>query len=116
MKIINSRVHGILDYVTVIFLLASPMLFKMEGTLCTFTYALAGIHFILTVLTRFEFGIFKIIPFRLHGVIEFFVAIILALVSFWFNRNGNELGFYFYIYLALVIMIVFVLTDFKETR
>ena len=113
MKIISSRLHGILDYTVVIFLLASPILFKMEGNLCNFTYSLAAIHFLLTILTRFELGIFKIIPFPLHGLIEFLVAIALVLVSFWFNKNGNSLGYYYYLYFAISIMLVFVITDFK---
>ena len=116
MKIISSKLHGILDYIVVIFLLASPTIFKMEGILCSFTYALAAIHFLLTILTRFELGIIKVISFQLHGIIEFLVAIGLALVSFWFNRNGNALGFYFYLYFAVAIMIVFTITDFKESR
>jgi len=116
MKIISSKTHGILDYLVVIFLLAAPSLFKMEGNLCTFTYALAAIHFLLTILTRFEFGLIKVIPLPLHGLIEFFVAIALALVSFWFNKNGNTLGFYFYLYFSIAIMFVFILTDYKGSR
>lgn len=113
MKIISSKVHGILDYLTVIFLFAAPTLFKMEGNLCTFTYALGGIHLLLTALTNFEVGIFKVIPFRIHGVIELIVSVALIAVAFWFKNNESELGFYFYLALAGVILIVFILTDFK---
>ena len=113
MKIISSKVHGVLDYLTVIFLFAAPTLFKMEGTLCTFTYALACIHFLLTALTDFEVGIFKVIPFRIHGLIEMVVSVALIATAFWFNSKGSELGFYFYIGLAGVILIVFLLTNFK---
>lgn len=116
MKIISTKLHGILDYVVVIFLLASPTVFKMEGQLCSFTYALAAIHFILTIFTKYEPGIIKIIPFQLHGLIEFFVAIALTLVSFWFNKNGNALGYYYYLYFAIAIMLVFILTDFKGKK
>ncbi|MEP7165155.1 MAG: hypothetical protein ABI741_10685 [Ferruginibacter sp.] len=116
MRIISSRIHGILDYIVVIFLLASPMLFKMEGNLCSFTYALAAIHFLLTILTRFELGIIKIITFPLHGLIEFFVAIALILLSFWFNKNGNSLGYHYYLYFAIAILLVFILTDFKKEK
>lgn len=114
MKIISSRFHGILDYLTVIFLFAAPTLFKMEGTIATFTYALAGIHFVLTALTNFEFGLIKVIPFAIHGLIEMVVAVVLAAIAFWFNYKGSELGFYFYIGLALIILIVFIFTDFKH--
>jgi hypothetical protein len=116
MKIISSKVHGLLDYATVLFLLAAPTIFKMEGTLCTMTYVLAVVHFALTALTAFEVGLVKIIPFKLHGVIEIVVAAVLGGVAFWFSNNDNALGFYFYAGLAIVIMIVFLLTDFKASK
>lgn len=116
MKIISSRVHGILDYLTVLFLFAAPTIFKMEGSLAIFTYALACIHFLLTALTNFEPGIFKVIPFRIHGLIELIVSVALIAVAFWFNSDGNVLGFYFYMCLAIVILVVFLLTDFKGSR
>lgn len=114
MKIISSKAHGLLDYATVIFLLAAPTIFQMEGTLCTFTYVLAGVHFVLTALTAFEVGLIKVIPFRVHGILEVVVAIALTGVALWFRSNENDLGFYFYLGLAIVIMIVFLLTDFKS--
>ena len=114
MKIISSKVHGLLDYATVVFLLLAPTIFQMEGTLCTFTYVLAGVHFALTALTDFEVGLLKVIPFRIHGLLEVVVSIALAGVGLWFRNSGNDLGFYFYIGLAIVIMIVFLLTDFKS--
>lgn len=116
MKIISSKVHGLLDYATVVFLLAAPTIFKMEGTLSTLTYALAGVHFALTALTAFEVGLVKVIPFKVHGFIEIVVAIALASVALWFKNNDNEKGFYFYLGLAVVIMIVFLLTDFKSAE
>ena len=114
MKIISSKVHGVRSYLTVVFLVAAPTLFQMEGILCSFTYALAGVHFVLTALTGFELGIVKVIPFKVHGIIEVVVSVALAGVGFWFRSNGNELGFYFYVALAIIILIVFALTDFKS--
>lgn len=114
MKIISAKVHGILDYATVVFLLASPTIFQMEGTLCIVTYVLAAVHFALTALTAFEVGLVKLIPFKLHGLIEVVVAIALAGLALWFKSNDNALGFYFYMGLAIVIMMVFLLTDFSS--
>ncbi len=115
MKIISSKAHGLIDYATVIFLLLAPSIFGMEGSLNTFTYVLAGVHFALTALTAFEVGLVKLIPFRIHGILEIVVSIALAGVALWFRNDGNDLGFYFYIGLAIIIMIVFVLTDFKSS-
>ncbi len=113
MKIISSKAHGILDYATALFLLASPTIFKMEGDLCLFTYVLGGVHLVLTAITNFEVGLLKLIPFRIHGLIEVVVSLALAGVAFCFYNNNNEFGFYFYMALAVVIMIVFILTDFR---
>lgn len=113
MKVIQPKAHGVLDYLVVVFLLLSPTLFGMDGLLATFTYVLGGIHFLLTILTVYEPGLIKVIPFRLHGIIEFVVAILLAGVAIWFNSRGNDLGFTFYLALAVVILLVYLLTDFR---
>lgn len=113
MKVIQPKAHGVLDYVVVVFLLLSPSLFGMDGLLATFTYALGGIHFLLTIFTAYEPGLIKVIPFRLHGIIEFVVAIVLAGVAIWFNSRGSELGFTFYLVLAVVILLVYLLTNFR---
>ena len=114
MKIISSKTHGILDYLTVAFLLASPAIFKMEAPLSTITYALGIVHLSLTVLTNFEPGLIKIIPFRVHGLIEIVVALGLAILAFWFYEHVNSFGFYYYMSLAVIILLVFILTDFKS--
>lgn len=114
MKVISSKVHGLLDYATVVFLLLSPTFFKMDGTLATFTYVLAGVHFVLTILTAFEPGLIKVIPFRLHGLIEIFVAIALTGAAFWFRSQDDGLGYHFYLALAVIILLVFMLTDFTS--
>ena len=64
---INSKIHGIIDYVVVLFLWAAPSLFNLPEVTSTFTYVLGGVHLALTVLTRFELGLFKVIPFRIRA-------------------------------------------------
>ncbi len=116
MKIISSKVHGVLDYATVVFLLLSPALFNMEGNLATFTYILGVVHFLLTLFTAFELGMVKVIPFRIHGLIEIAVAVILTGAAFWFFNQGNNTGLYFYLILAAVILVEFILTDFTYAK
>ncbi len=114
MKILSSKTHGYVDYLFALFLLASPTLFQMEGTLSTFTYVLGAVHLILTAITDFEVGLIKVIPFRIHGLLEIFVALGLIGLAFWFYNNGSELGFYYYLAIAGAILLVFILTDFKS--
>ena len=114
MKILTSKAHGILDYIFAIFLLASPMLFQMEGNLGIFTYVLGAAHLAITALTDFEVGLIRLIPFRIHGLIEIVVSLLLIVAAFWFYNNESTMGFYYYLAIAGTILIVFIITDFKK--
>ena len=113
MKILSPGTHGVLDYVTVVFLLVSPTLFEMHTAGSVFTYVLATIHLILTLLTDFRAGVFKIIPLRIHGLIEIFVAVGLVGVALWFKNSGDNVSFYFYLVFAVVLLIVWLLSDYE---
>ena len=114
MRILSATTHGIIDYLLVLFLAASPSLFHMEGVLSTITYSLAGIHLLLTILTNYDPGLIKVIPFRVHGLIEIVVAVALGVLGFYFYNIGSTLGFYFYFALAAAVLVVFILTDFRS--
>ena len=114
MKKISSRVHGILDYFTVLFLLFSPSLFDMQTTGSVFTYVLAIVHLILTVLTDFPAGAIKIIPLKLHGLIEIMVSIALIFVAVWFRSSGDNVSFYYYLIFAIILFIVWTASEYKS--
>ncbi len=112
---ISSKIHGIIDYIFVVFLWLSPTLFGLGEKTALFTYVLGGVHLGLTVLTNFEVGIIKLIPFRVHGLIELVVALALGGVAFYLGNLEGELSRNYYLGLAVTILVVFLLTDFKRT-
>ncbi|WP_421945405.1 hypothetical protein [Pedobacter sp.] len=114
MKIISPKFHAVIDYIMVMFLLISSDLFDLSDSATLLTYILGGVHFLLTILTRFSGGIFKIIPIKLHGIIEFVVSIVLVILAFTVFK-GNIIDEIYFACLGLLILIVFVLTDYKNT-
>ncbi len=114
MKIINASLHGIIDYLVVIFLLVSPTLFGMDGLLATFTYALGVVHLLLTISTAFAMGIFKLIPFKVHGLIELLVGIALIVIAYTLFR-GSDLGNLFYTIFGAAVLLVWLLTDYQAS-
>ena len=98
MKKLSPRVHGILDYFTVLFLLLSPSLFDMQTPGSVFTYVLAIVHLVLTLLTDFPAGVFKVVPLKIHGLIEIIVSIALIAIAVWFRRSGDNVSFYYYLF------------------
>jgi hypothetical protein len=115
MKFISPKIHGIIDLLVVVFLLASPTFFGFTGFLANFTYALAGIHLLLTLLTRYAVGIIKVIPFYLHGSIEFIVGDVL--IAFGYTLFKDDIaGKLFYIIFGTVILLTWLCTDYKGIR
>lgn len=114
MKILNARIHGIIDYLVVIFLLAAPTLFNLPATTALFTYILGGIHLTLTLLTKTDLGLIKVIPFPIHGWIELVVAIALVGVAFFLGSLEGALAQNFYLAFAGAVFLVWLLTDYKS--
>ncbi len=113
MKKLSPQIHGILDYVTVLFLLFSPALFDMQTTGSIFTYILAVVHLMLTLITDFPAGVVKVVPLKIHGLIEIIVSIALIAVAVWFRRSGDNISFYYYLVFALILFIVWLISDYK---
>ncbi|MDB5131022.1 MAG: hypothetical protein JWR02_771 [Mucilaginibacter sp.] len=115
MKIISPKIHGIIDYLVVVFLLASPSIFGFMGHAALFTYALAGVHLLLTLLTNYSAGAIKIIPLPVHGLIEFIVGLLLIIMSFTLLNNHPDVKLFYTIFGA-VILVTFLITDYKGTN
>jgi hypothetical protein len=113
MKKLSPRVHGVLDYITVLFLLLSPSLFDMQTTGSMFTYILAIVHLILTLFTDFPAGAFKVVPLKIHGLIEIIVSMFLIGISIWFRNSGDSVSFYYYLIFAIILFIVWATSEYK---
>lgn len=84
MKIISSRTHGILDYVVGVLLILAPTLFNFRtGGPAQWIPIILGVATIAySLLTRYELGALKVIPFKTHLAIDGVSGAFLA-VSPW---------------------------------
>ncbi len=112
MKILTPTQHGYLDYATVILFLVAPSLLGLTGMAGIFAYLLAGIHLIMTLLTDFPLGVYKLVPFPLHGWVERVVGPVLILLPFVFGFNSTATAFY--VVVGIVIILVGLLTDYQQ--
>lgn len=113
-KILNSKIHGIVDYLFVLFLFASPSIFGLQERASLFTYILGVIHLVVTVSTNFEYGIIRIILFKHHGWIELIVSFALVGVAIYLGEVENELSRNFYFALAILVFLTWLLSDYKS--
>ena len=114
-KLISGRVHGVLDYATVAAFLNAPMVFGFQGTTAAaIVYWLAGIHLLMTGCTDFPLGVFKWIPFKIHGAIELVAGIFLLVAPWIFGFSEAYPARNFFVALAIVVFVVVALTDYSQ--
>jgi hypothetical protein len=111
MRLINTKVHALLDYLLSLVLAGSPWLFKFppSGLKYQVPLAVGVIAAALALTTRFEFSVVKIISLRLHLVIDVFSGLLLAASPWLFDFK--EIVFKPHLVFGLTHAIVAVITD-----
>jgi hypothetical protein len=113
-KPISARIHGVLDYATVAAFLNAPMVFGFHGTPAAIVYWLAGLHLLVTGFTDFPLGLFKMIPFRVHGVIDLLAGIFLLVSPWLFGFASDNAARNFFIAIGVITFVVVALTDYSQ--
>ena len=108
MKFVTKKIHAFLDYPVAIALIGLPFLLGLgESNPMAFQLSLAtGIAaFILTVLTDHELGLIKVVPYRVHLIVDFLVGLVFVLAPFIFSFEGLD-AYYYWINGAAVLFVV----------
>lgn len=116
MKILSPKIHGYLDFVVVLAFALAPSLFAFSSTVATLSYAIATIHLILTLITRFPMGIVKWVPFPVHGILEFIIAFALMGAPWIFGFDAEVAARSFYLGMGVLVLIVVFFTDYKSAQ
>jgi hypothetical protein len=61
--------------------------------------------FILTLLTDHQLGIIKVIPYKIHLLVDFIVGIVFVIAPFIFSFEGID-AYYYWINGATVLLVV----------
>ncbi|RNJ49199.1 hypothetical protein [Methylocystis hirsuta] len=114
MKPLTARLHGYLDYLTVLIFLAAPSVLGFGGVAAKLAWLLAGVHLAMTLVTKFPLGVFRRLAFTLHGWVERIVGPALIAVAFLPDIFSVKPAFAFFAGMGLVIIAVGWLTDYVE--
>ena len=99
MKIISTKVHGVLDYLMGVLLIAAPWLFNFNRDGAeTWVPVILGIGVIVySLFTNYELGLSRLIPMRTHLTLDVLSGALLAASPWIFNFND-------YVYLPHLIL------------
>lgn len=91
MRFIDTRVHGIVDYLMGVFLMAAPWLFGFAtGGAAQWVPVILGIAVLLySLMTDYELGVIKVISMRAHLMIDLLSGVFLA-ASPWIFGFSEE--------------------------
>jgi hypothetical protein len=80
MNLINTKTHGILDYLVSLVLISSPWLFAFaNGGADTWVPVILGVFTIIySLFTNYEQGLVKVISMRIHLLLDLISALSLA--------------------------------------
>jgi hypothetical protein len=111
MKVISDTVHGILDYLTVAIFALAPSILGLTGFAALASYALAAIHLAMTLLTNMPLGVIRVIPMRLHALVEMLVGPILVVAALALPTMLGDRREFFLV-MGLVILAVWLLSGY----
>jgi hypothetical protein len=112
MKFISPTIHGIIDYLSVLFLFAVPAIFGFTGIAATLTYVFAGAHLLMCLLTAYPLGLIKFLPVRAHAAIELVAGIAFIILAYTLFTNNVDNSKLFYVIAGTVILLTWLVTDY----
>lgn len=89
MKIIPTRVHGILDYLMALTLVAIPAFVDWPSTAETILMVMGVGVFLYSLMTDYELGAFRVLPMGVHLALDLMGGLVLLTAPFLFF-SGHE--------------------------
>jgi len=113
MKLLSTKIHGALDYITAFLLLAMPYMLNYDtGAIAGRIFLILGVATILySLITKYEFGLLNVIPMGLHLTLDVVSGIVLAASPWLFGFQDKE--FLPHLIIGLFEIIVALLTTVK---
>lgn len=113
MKFLNPRVHGYVDYVAVALLALAPTLFAFSGVAAAICY-LAAIGMLgLSLCTAYPLGMARLVPFTIHGAIEFVGSIAFVVAPWLFGFDVTASARNFFVLFGIAMFGLYMITNYK---
>lgn len=108
MKFITKRIHAFLDYPVALALMIFPFILGLGSSnpLALQLSVATGIAaLILTLFTDHHLGVFKIIPYKGHLLVDFIVGLTFVIAPFVFSFKGID-SYYYWLIGGTVLTVV----------
>ena len=110
MRLINSSLHGVLDYAAAVALMVLPFLLGLEeqSALAHWISVIAGVGLIgYSLLTQYAFSLAKIIPFNVHLILDIVAAVFFIVAPFILDFESIVASYYWVMGAGVAAVVVF---------
>jgi hypothetical protein len=93
-RMLSTKTHGLLDMLMVGTLIVLPRILDWDARLVTALTVIAVMMFLLSMVTRYELGLLKLLPVKAHLAIDVLTGLTLLAAPFLFARDAEpgEIG------------------------
>jgi hypothetical protein len=108
---IPPLVHGVLDYVYAVVLIAAPFVLNFDDdTAIALSIALGLLALILGAFTAWTTGIVKSIPVVVHTMLDYVLSIFLIAAPFLLGFNKDDTASAFFVVLGILGLVLTIAT------
>jgi len=96
MKFLSSKIHGLGDYAAAVVLIVAPFVLGLkEQSIVAHWASIAGGAglIVYSLLTDYTFSAAKVIPFKVHLVLDSLAGLVLIALAFVLNLEGIAQGY-----------------------
>lgn len=115
-KPISREMHGVADYSYAALFAVAPELvgYADDETAARLSRVASGEVLLTSLLTRYELGLVKLIPFKAHLAADVASGLLLAAAPFLFGFSGNRRARNFFVGMGLFSVAAGLLTEPRE--
>lgn len=108
MKFITKKIHAFIDYPVALALIILPFLLHLGSSnpIAFYLSVVTGIAaLLLTLITDHETGVFKIVSYKIHLMVDFAVGLTFVIAPFLLGFQGIDLIFYLVNGVAVLLVV-----------
>jgi hypothetical protein len=117
-KLISRQTHGVADYSYATLFAVAPELvgFTDEEIAARLSRVVGGGVALTSLLTRYELGLIRVLPFKAHLVADVAVGLLTLAAPFAFGFSGNKRARNFFVGMGAFSILAGLLTEPEEMR
>lgn len=97
LKFLTPKMNANLDIFSIFAFAFAPTVYGFSGDAATLSYVLSAGNLLLVIFTKYPLGIVKLVPLKIHVLLEFglFPLLLLAPTLLGFSDNFNAIIFFY---------------------